>query len=135
MKAKYFTGIFFLMVFLTSFKISYSQDDDKIYNYVCTSSTGENYYLDSLSVKISGDELEFWYKATNLPDKNLEFRLCQERIYLSTKQHIALYNFNLNHNFEISGERYPYGENNQDIGPGSVIESLYNYIFRNYLNK
>jgi hypothetical protein len=132
---KYIFSILFVLIFLFSVKTSYCQDE-KIWIFICTSNTGETYYLDSLSVTISGDCIEYLDKAvkegqSEYPDS----RTSKERIYISTNEYITLQSIYFSYSEGIWGENFPYGENRKAIVPGSVMETFYNYLYEKYWGK
>ncbi|HEY5125194.1 MAG TPA: hypothetical protein VIL99_08290 [Ignavibacteria bacterium] len=128
---KYLLSLLSILIFLSFAKTSYCQDD-RIWTFICTSSTGENFYLDSLSIELSGDHIDYWDKATNAPDENKDFRMSKQRIYSATKEYITLQSFYISDIDGISGKNFPYGENNKAIVSGSVMETFYNYLYEKF---
>ena len=131
---KHLLNIFFVLIFLSLVKNSYSQNDEA-WMYLCTSNTGEIYYLDTSSVEISGDHITFWYKATNIPDNSQDIRMSKERIFPATREYITVQSFYVSYTEGISGENFPYGEDKKAIVPRSVMETFCDYLYINYWNK
>ena len=131
---KYLLSLLSVLIFLSLVKTSYSQHDDS-WTFICTSSLGENFYLDSLSIELSGVYLDYWDKATNAEDENRDFRMSKHRIYYNTKEYLTLQSFYISDIEGISGENFPYGDNKKAIVPGSVMETFYNYLYEKFSNQ
>jgi hypothetical protein len=131
---KYSLSILIAFVFLSLAKTSYSRNDDA-WTFVCTSSTGENYFLDSTSVKYSDDYLEYWEKAANLPDKNIELRMSKQRLYYEEGKYKTMISFYLSDKEGLYGKNFPFGDKKSSIAPNSVMDTFKDYILEKYGRK